>query len=240
MKYARWMLAVMALGAVGAWAQDDGQKRVLLNTVSVGADGKYESDPDTAVVSFTIASQKDSSDEAYAQASKAAERIRQALRSSGLDPKAATMGFYSLQPMYDWKSPKRKVIGYRVTANVTLKITDFTKIGKLLTDLATIEDTEGQNLSYILENLDTAKQRAIEDAYNRAKTSAQTVAIAGGRGLGELVYASVDTFEQPPPVPIMMKSMAMADRAEAPAPTQEFTPQKITVTAHVNAIFGMK
>ena len=232
---------MLLLGIAGARAQDDGQKRVLVNTVSVGADGKYETDPDTAVVNFTIAAQKENSEEAYAQASKAAERIRQALRNNGVDPKAATMGFYSLQPMYDWKSPKRKVLGYRVTANVTLKVKDFTKIGKLLTYLATIEDTEGQNLSYMLENMDAAKQKAIEDAFSRAKASAQTVAMAGGRTMGDLVYASVDTFEQEPPVRGIMKMSAYNGSEQAPqAPTQEFTPQKIIVTAHVNALFGLK
>jgi hypothetical protein len=28
--------------------------------------------------------------------------------------------------------------------------------------------------------------------------------------------------------------------AGAPAPTEEFTPQSISVTAHVNAMFGLK
>jgi hypothetical protein len=33
----------------------------------------------------------------------------------------------------------------------------------------------------------------------------------------------------------------MAAKAEAaPAPTEEFTPQTVTVTAHVNALFNLK
>jgi hypothetical protein len=32
--------------------------------------------------------------------------------------------------------------------------------------------------------------------------------------------------------------MAMA--AQAPAPTEEFSPQNVTVTAHVNAMFALK
>jgi uncharacterized protein YggE len=235
------LAGAMAGAGTGAWAQDDGQKRVLLNTVTVGADGKHETDPDTAVVQFTVAAQKESSEEAYAQASRAAERVRQALRNQGIDPKAATMGFYSLAPMYDWKSPKRKVVGYRVTASVTLKIKEFAKLGRLLTELAGIEETEGQSLSYTLEAMDAAKQKAIEDAYARARASAQTVATASGRALGGLVYASVDTFEQQPPVPMLMKAMATRDGAlESAPPTQEFTPQRVTVTAHVNAIFGLQ
>jgi len=71
-------------------------------------------------------------------------------------------------------------------------------------------------------------------------TSAETVARASGRSLGELSYASVDTFENARiPVPHMARAMSMTPNA-APAPTEEFTPQNVTVTAHVNALFNLK
>jgi hypothetical protein len=34
--------------------------------------------------------------------------------------------------------------------------------------------------------------------------------------------------------------MRMSVGAAAPAPTEEFTPQSVSVTAHVNAMFGLK
>jgi hypothetical protein len=58
--------------------------------------------------------------------------------------------------------------------------------------------------------------------------------------LGELSYASVDTFEnQRMPITRMARPMAMAGAAPPPA-TEEFTPQTVTVTAHVNALFNLK
>ncbi len=220
---------------------EDSQRRVMVNTVSVGAEGKFEAAPDTALLSFTVAAQEGSSEGAYKRASDAAERIRQVLRANGIDPKAAEIGFYSLQPMYDYKSPKRKIVGYRVTTSATLKLKDFNKVGPVLQGLSAVEETDNQSTSYILENIDAAKQKAIEDALNKAKASASTVARVGGRALGDLAYASVDTFEQQPPVP-MYATKAVAMRAEAAqiAPTEEFTPQKVTVTAHVNALFNLK
>ncbi|MGB2606749.1 MAG: SIMPL domain-containing protein, partial [Candidatus Sulfotelmatobacter sp.] len=66
------------------------------------------------------------------------------------------------------------------------------------------------------------------------------LARASGRTVGELSYASVDTFEnQRIPVPRMARAMAAAPNA-APAPAEEFTPQNVTVTAHVNALFNLK
>jgi hypothetical protein len=39
-------------------------------------------------------------------------------------------------------------------------------------------------------------------------------------------------------MPRMARPMAAA--AATPAPTEEFTPQTVTVTAHVNALFNLK
>src|SRR5205807_8528059 len=122
------------------------------------------------------------------------------------------------------------------TGCVNLRLKDFAKTGQLLDGLSNVEDTANQSLSYTLENIDVAKQKAIEDAFQRAKASAQTVARAGARTLGELSYASVDTFEQIQPVRMMQRGVMAGAMQAAPAPTAEFSPQKATVTAHVNAI----
>jgi hypothetical protein len=37
-----------------------------------------------------------------------------------------------------------------------------------------------------------------------------------------------------------MMRQAMSAGMAAPAPTEQFTPQKVTVTAHVNTLFTMK
>ena len=63
-----------------------------------------------------------------------------------------------------------------------------------------------------LENIDEAKNKAVEDAYRRARNSADTLARTSGRTLGDLSYASVDTFENPRIVAPRM-ACAVIDRA---------------------------
>src|SRR5260370_1369859 len=131
------------------------------------------------------------------------------MRANAIDPKAAHLGFLSVQPVYDWKNPKQKVIGYRVTTDVTLKLKDFSKIGLITQQLADANVSETQTLNYTLENMDDAKSKAVEDAYRPAHNSADAIARASGRTLAQLSYASVDTFEtprtlsarMPPPIP---------------------------------------
>ncbi len=239
MKLAFVIFAVCILSTLST-AQEHPAVTALPNSVYVGADGKFESTPDTAVIQFNISVQDDSAQSAYQHASKESEQVRQVLHANGVEPKAANIGFLTVQPMYDWKNPKQKVIGYRVTTDVTLKLKDFSKIGAITQQLADANVSETQTLNYILENMDEAKNKAVEDAYRRARNSADAIARASGRTVGELSYASVDTFENPRIIaPRMARPMSAMANA-APAPTEEFTPQTVTVTAHVNALFGLK
>jgi uncharacterized protein YggE len=210
-----------------------------LNTIYAGADGKYESAPDTAVLHLNIAAQEDTSRSAFDKASAAAERVRQVLKNNGIDVKAMQVGFYSVQPMYDWKNPKHKVVGYRVSTDLTLKLRDFSKIGGVIEQTADIDSMQNQSLNYILEDMEPAKAKAAEDALKKARNQASAVATAGGRNLGELLYASVDV-NQPVVMPMVMRAAMAGAPAAAQAPTAEFTPQSVTINAHVNAMFALK
>src|ERR1019366_5461403 len=213
----------------------------LPNTVYVGADGKFETAPDTALIQFNISAQADTAKDAYDQAAKQAEATRQVLRTNGIDPKAAQIGFFSVNPQYDWKSQKHKIIGYQVTTSVSLKLKDLSKIGPITQQLADGSVGESQSLSYILDSTEEAKGKAVADAYRRARASAESLASASGRTLGELSYASVDTFENIRVLaPMPRRAMAMNAGAAIPAPTEEFSPQNVTITAHVNAMFVLK
>src|SRR5271167_4399174 len=235
------VLVLTCLLSVAVLAQDR-SSAPLPNTVWVGADGKYEAEPDTALMQFSISAQEDNLQAANARATKAAEQVRQLLRNNGLDPKQAQVGMFSVQPVYDYKNPKRKLVGYRVETSITIKLKNFSKIGPLTQGLADVDVTGNQSLSYILDDMDAAKIKAVEDALHRAHDEANAVASSSSRTLGELSYASVDTYEQPRPRPMMMSAapMAMKSADATPAPTEEFGAQKVTVTAHVNAMYNLK
>lgn len=232
-------LLVISLFVAVALGQDRPTVTAQPNTVFVGADGKFEANPDTALVQFDISAQEDNSRAAYDRASKQAEQVRQILRSNGIEPTAAQLGYFSIEPVYDYKQAKRKLVAYRVDAKVSLKLKDFTKIAPIVQQLSDGDITDQQSISYTLDDIDAAKTKAVEDAYRRARASAEAVARAGGRTLGELSYASVDTIENVRPMPMPMARMSAMAQA-APAPTEEFSPQTTSVTAHVNAMFTLK
>ena len=235
------LLCCIVLISIAAAAQNPPTVSAQANTVFVTTEGKYDAEPDTARLQFFIWAQEKVAKDAYARSSAETEQLRQILRTNGIDPKLANIGFFSVQPVYDYRNPKRKIVGYRVSTSVTLKLKDFAKAADIVGTLADQEWAENVSLNYTLENIDAAKIKAVQDALQRAKSEAAAVAQAGGRTLGELTYASVDTFEQVRPM-IAPMAQAMTMRAEAapPAPTAEFTPQTVTVTAHVSTMFALR
>ena len=230
----RLALAILLCTVIAA-----AQQPPVLNSVSSGADGKYEAAPDTAVIQFNIAAQENTSQAAYDRASKAAEQVRELMRKNSIDPASAQIGGYSIAPVFDYKSPKRKLIGYTVNTGVTLKLKDFSKIGPIVQQLTDLDLTDSQSISYTLDNMEAAKAKAVADAYHKARATAEVIATTSNRPLGDLLQASVDSFE-PGPRPMMTFAKLNAAPNAAPAPTEQFTPQTITVTAHVNAIFALK
>lgn len=239
MKFARLAALFILLSSSAAFSQNP-TSGITPNTIYVGADGKFEAAPDMAVITFGISAQEATSRAAYDRAAQASQQIRDLLSKNGIDPKSAEIGYFSLQPVYDYKTAKRKVVGYRGNSTVTLKLKDFAKVGPILQGLSDLDVTENQQISYLLDNIDEAKVKASQDALQRARQQAAAVAQTGGRALGEMVYVSVDTFEPPRPMPMAYAKAGVATMAEQAPPTAEFSPQKITVTAHVNALFALK
>ena len=230
------VLAAVVLIAAVSVAQSP-TPMVQPNTIQAGADGKFEAPPDTLLVQFNISAQENTSRAAYERASKAAEQVRALLRSDGIDPKQAHVGAFSVEPVFDWRSPQRKLVGYRVSTSVELKIRELAKAGPIVEQLAGIETAGNQSVSYTLEDMDAAKNKAVQDAFRHARSEADALAQASGRTLGDLSYASIDSIQQGP---VFMRTMAAKAMPAEQAPTAEFTPQTVTVTAHVSAVFTMQ
>ena len=134
-----------------------------------------------------------------------------------------------------------QTVAYRVNANVSLKLRDFAKV-------APHSSAVGGRRRYRkpVHQLHAGRYGRSEIARRAgcipaSAESANAIASASGRAVGELSYASVDTFENVRVFqPMMKRAMGMAAAEAAPAPTEEFTPQSVSVTAHVNAMFTLR
>jgi uncharacterized protein len=206
--------------------------------VYVGADGRFEANPDTAVMQFDISALESTARAAYDRASKEAEQVREILRVNGVDPKTAEIGYYSIAPVREYHEGHAKLVGYQVNSSVTLKLKDFSKVASIVQQHADADITANNSVSYTLEDIESAKTKAVKDAYRRARDLAEALASASGRALGELSSATIDISQNLRVFPVAF-SMARMAAQTSPAPTQEFSPQNVS-TAHVNATFALK
>ncbi|GAC1648004.1 MAG: hypothetical protein NVS9B15_06620 [Acidobacteriaceae bacterium] len=231
--------AIVALATALASAQQP-PAQMIENTVQVHAEGKFEAEPDTALITLTLSDKEATQEAAYQNVSSAAQRLREILRQNNIDPKRARVSSYSINPEFDWKNPKnRRPIAYQVQTSATLKLSDFGVANKLLVALSDLAYAGNQALAYTLEDMDAAKKKAIADAYANAHGYAEALAGASARKLGDLLYASVDTEEIRVPMP--MRAMAYkAAQAAPPAPTEDMGQQTTTITAQVNAVFRLQ
>ena len=142
--------------------------------------------------------------------------------------------------MQEYVKDKQKLVGYKVSTSVTLKLKDFSKVAPVVQQLSDADITDTNSVTYTLDDTDAAKAKAVQDAYRRARQSAEAVAEAGGRALGPLSSATVDIQENMRIMPMARQESKMSPMMAAPAPTQEFSPQTVSVTAHVNATFSLK
>jgi uncharacterized protein len=233
------LVLIAVLCAAATALGQDRASSTAPNTVYVGADGKFEANPDTAVMQFNISAQESTARAAYDRATKDAEQVREILRSNGIDPRTAEISYYSIAPVEEYQEGHSKLVGYQVNSSVTLKLKDFSKVAPIIQQLADADITAHNSVSYTLENIEAAKRKAVEDAYRRARDLAEALASASGRTLGPLTSATIDISENLRVVPVRF-SMARMAAQTAPAPTQEFSPQTVSITAHVNATFALK
>ncbi|MGH9468315.1 MAG: SIMPL domain-containing protein [Terriglobales bacterium] len=203
-------------------------------TVSVNARGSVQAAPDTAVVNLAITGQSARLTDAYSQAQHQAAQVRALLNGQGFQPAQAHWSGFQVMPNRDPKT--QHIVGYTVRNDLELDLTTFTQIGPLL-DTSTGRGLAAlRSVSFELRHPEAAESSAIADGYRQAHEEAAAFAQAAGLQLEALQHANVNTF-MPMPRPILRSSGRIAMAGPDAAPTAQFTPGLITVTASVSASY---
>lgn len=230
----RHWIGIAALLAVMSLTMGAQTVTPAANTIAVAADGQFQAAPDTAVVELQMTGQNVNLKDAYAAAQAQAEQVRGILRDQGVAPEQAHWNSYQVQPNFDYKT--HRVMDYTASVSAQLRLTDFNKIGPLVDAFGQAGLSALRGVRFELKDMTAAKSAAIQDAYRQVHGEADALAMTAGRKLGELSSASVDVS-----LPGVIRPMAMMARASsAPAPTEEFTPETITVNARVSAVFRLQ
>lgn len=229
----------------------------IADTLVVQAEGRYESDPDLAVMTFDVSSQEKELKEAYTKATQSMRTIVAVAERNGLGKEAIQTGVLTITPFYEGDRKKR-ARAYRVQGHVVLRVQDFSKVGPIMDESVQDGIADFRSLTYQLSNEEAAKQKAVADAMHRAAGRAtaaleQTkqklgparsvslevrdlIGIAQIHSLSYEAYAD-ETLERSSGGGIFgAKKMALPP----PPPPPPVQPEKITITASVQCVFGIE
>lgn len=204
-------------------------------TIRVSAVGEVQVTPDQAALDLAVETLASTARAAGEENARRMERVIQALVAAGVPRADIATRNYSIYPEYEpvegGEAPR--VRGYRVNNTVSVETRDLARVGPLIDAALAAGANRVDGVRFSLSNPQAAGNRALRQAVEQARASAETMAAALGVRLGRVLDAS--TGVEPPVFPMpRFEAADMAMRAAAPTPIQ---PGEQTVRATATLVF---
>lgn len=216
------LASIGALGLVAWCATSVGADE--LRTIRVRGEGKATSPPDMATVHTGVVTVAPKAGDALAANNEAMQRIMEVLKENKVAAKDIQTSSFSVQPEYERDSrgrTQRKVVGYRVTNQVRVRIRNLADLGKVLDALVQAGSNQVSGISFGIDDatgvVDQARGRAVRDARRRAELYAQ----AAGVRVGKVLTISEQPVQMPRPQYMANTFMAEARSAAVPVAAGE-------------------
>lgn len=204
-------------------------------TVSVAASASVEAEPDLAVVRVAVETTADSAEAARSAVAEDAERMRAALRESGVPDENVSTESFDVHPQYDYSDDERELVGYRAIHVYRIETTPD-RAGEVI-DVAVGNGATGvSGVAFTLseETREELRQEALTAAVENARTDAETLADATGRSLGDVRTVSTSGNDGGPG-PFYE---AMADAGDGGGTVVE--PGTVQVRASVTVVYDLE
>ncbi len=225
-----------------------GKDYPVMNTITVNGKGEAISIPDIATFSFGVTENAKTVKEAQ---TKATEKINAALavvKAGGVAENDIKTLSYSINPHYTWNAgictpyggcPNGKNVldGYDVSQTIQVKIRDLSKAGELFDSIGTAGVKEVNGLNFSIDDIDSIKAIAREEAIENAKAKAQKIADDLGVRLVRIMSFYDSSDDQYMPFygreSAVMADGAMNQAIKAPTPGIPAGEQKVTATVNI-------
>ena len=204
------------------------------NTVTSSGSGKVQAVPDEAVMAFGVTAQDANAKKALDEASAAAKKITAALKKEGIASEDIQTSNVSVYPQQTDQSGKVVITGYQATISVNAKVKDIGNLGDIITAANDAGADTISGPSFTISEDSTYRAEAIDKAVADARKSAEAMAKAAGKSVGDVLSMSSANVSVPLP---MGGTAYAADAARAAVPIE---PGQVEVTADVTVVFELK
>jgi uncharacterized protein len=210
-------LLILLVCAVAAGAQEPQWQRAPY--VRGTGESVIDAQPDRATISIGVITQASTAEAAAAQNAKQTNAVLERMKKEiGGKGQLRTTG-YSVNPNYTYPNPPGsappKIVGYNASNTVEVRLDDITLVGRVI-DAATSSGANNiHGINFALKDEQAMRRQALGEAARNARASAE--ALAAALGVKVVRVLSADTGD--PVIVQPMHRMAMAQMAEARAPT---------------------
>ncbi len=171
------------------------------DTITVSGEGKIFAVPDTATFTYTVDETAPDVAAAQAKATAASNAVITYLKAQGVKDADIQTSSYSVNPQYHYgtqvcpnygpcQSPEKIITGYEVSETETVKVTDISKAGTLLSGVGTHGISDVSGLNFTVANQDSINAQARDKAIADAKSKAGALASSLGVSLVRIVSFS--------------------------------------------------
>ena len=219
------------------------------NTITVNGEGKVLAVPDTATFTYTVDETAPDVATAQSKATTASNAVIDYLKSQGVKDTDIQTTDYSVNPQYQYSSqictqngycpPQRQTIsGYEVAQTETVKVTDITKAGALLSGVGTRGVSDVSGLTFTVADQDALNAQARDKAISDAKSKAQALAGSLGVSLIRITGFNENSGGVVPVYAKMTSEMAAAPDAAPVAP--QIAIGENTITSDVTVTYEIR
>lgn len=217
--------------------------QVVQSVVSTSGTATVKVNPDKVSVTIGVETRGETAEEAAAANAELMEKVLAALRDLGIAENQISTNWYSVWPVYEWKSPpcievfpqppectpKSEITGYVASNSVTVTLDADEDVGKVI-DTAVAAGATNVNGAYFFvstERQEEIRNGVIEEAIANARSRADKAAAAVDMQITGVKSINLNDVY----FPVLYRDFAAAEGASTPIlPGQQEISQTVQVT----------
>lgn len=207
--------------------------------IVVLGEGEAVATPDMALLSLSVMREAATAREALDSNNAAMASVISAMRAFGIEERDLQTAGIQINPRYNYSNKPdgtqtAELVAYQVTNTLSVRIRDLQKTGEVLDRSVSLGVNQGGGISFANDDpsavIAQAREKAVSDAFAKAKTLSQ----AAGVTLGRVLEIS-EQGSAPPPGPILAKAIPFDSAAAVPVQAGENA-----YRVQVNVIFELR
>lgn len=198
-------------------------------TLAISGHGEAFASPDQAVVTSGVVTSAPTARDALAANTRDMASLVELIRSYGVEERDIQTSGFSVSPEYVYSNEPNsngyqkppKIVSYRVSNNVTVRVRNLEDLGAILDGMVAEGANAIDGVQFSVGETGKLLDEARRDAFADAKRKAEIYAASAGIELGRILTMSESGGYQPPQPYMMKETMAMdAMAGAAPVPVQ--------------------